>query len=203
MHLSFDDLSPTEIYYTMIQAVIPRPIAWVLSENANGSHNLAPFSYFNGVASNPPLLSLSVGRRENGSQKDTWHNIESRSHFVVHIPHREMAEDVTASAASLETGESEIDHLGLETTSVEEWPLPRLKKARVAFYCERFAIHALGAAPQGLILGRVLKAYFDDEVARYEGKLLQIDPQSLDPLARLGGNDYTTLGDILTVKRPN
>ena len=75
MILSFEDLSPNEVYYTLIQSIVPRPIAWVLSENANLTHNLAPFSYFNGVSSNPPLVSISVGRRIDGSQKDTWHGI--------------------------------------------------------------------------------------------------------------------------------
>lgn len=203
MILKFESLTPSDVYYAMIQAVVPRPIAWVLSENANGSQNLAPFSYFNGVCSNPPLLSLSVGRKGNGSQKDTWHNIENRNHFVIHIPHKEMAEAVSESAANLAEGVSEIEHLGLETTQVDGWPLPRLKETRVAFLCERFAIHTVGSAPQGLILGRVSAAYLDDSVAKYEGKRLKIDARKLDPLARLGGNDYTTLGEILTIARPN
>lgn len=202
MILSFEDLSPTAVYYTLIQSIVPRPVAWVLSENENGSHNLAPFSYFNGVSSNPPIVSISVGRRDDGSQKDTWNNIELRNHFVIHIPHREMADAVTASAASLPKGESEIDSLKLATEAIEGWPLPRLKDSRIALLCERFAIHAIGAAPQGLILGKVTAAYIDDEIATQDGSRLSIDAKRLDPIARLGGNDYTTLGDTLTIVRP-
>lgn len=203
MILSFEDLSPNQVYYTLIQSIIPRPIAWVLSENANGSHNLAPFSYFNGVCSKPPIVSISVGRRDDGSQKDTWNNIELRKHYVIHIPHREVAEAVTASSASLPAGESEIGKLGLKTEAVSGWPLPRLADARIALLCQRYAIHALGAAPQGLILGEVKAAYISDGIAKLDGKRLTVDPKALDPLARLGGNDYTTLGDILTVERPD
>ncbi|QXD24835.1 flavin reductase family protein [Opitutia bacterium ISCC 51] len=203
MILSFENLSPNEVYYTLIQSIVPRPVAWVLSEHENGSYNLAPFSYFNGVSSSPPIVSISVGRKDDGSQKDTWNNIENRNHFVIHIPHREMAEAVTASAASLGQGESEIEHLKLETESVEGWPLPRLKESRIALLCERFAIHAIGAAPQGLILGKVTAAYLDDTVAEQTGNRLKIDAKKLDPIARLGGNDYTTLGDILTIVRPD
>lgn len=202
MLLNFENLSVNAVYYTMIQTIVPRPIAWVLSEHDNGAHNLAPFSYFNGVSSNPPIVSISVGRKDNGSQKDTWHNIEQRSNFVIHIPHRELAEQVTASSASLDAGESEIDLIRMETTSIEGWPLPRLSEARIALLCERFAIHALGAAPQGLILGRIMSVYLDDSIASHEGKRLTISAKRLDPIARLGGNDYATLGDILTIERP-
>ena len=202
MLLDFKKLSADSVYYTLIQTIIPRPVAWVLSENENGSHNLAPFSYFNGVCSSPPLVSISVGRKDNGAQKDTWNNIENRSNFVIHIHHREMAESVTQSAASLESGVSEVEMLKLETIPVDGWSLPRLEEARVAFLCERFAIHTVGDAPMGLILGKILGAYIDDSIGSQSGKRLTIDAKALDPIARLGGNDYATLGDILTVVRP-
>ncbi|MCB1123316.1 MAG: flavin reductase family protein [Verrucomicrobiae bacterium] len=203
MIISFKDLSPDQVYYTLIQSIIPRPIAWILSENANGSYNLAPFSFFNGVCSRPPIVSISVGRKEDRSQKDTWNNIELREHFVIHIPHREAAEAVTASAASLPAGDSEIQRLGLKTESVKGWPLPRLADARIALLCKRYAIHAIGAAPQGLILGEVKAAYISDSISKLDKGRLTIDPKALDPVARLGGNDYATLGDILTIKRPD
>lgn len=203
MLLDFDTLSPDGVYYTLIQTVVPRPVAWVLSKSENRTYNLAPFSYFNGVCSNPPLISISVGRKGNGSQKDTWNNIENRNHFVIHIPHREMAESVTHSAASLEAGDSELDFVRLDTTPVEDWPLPRLKDARIALLCERYAIHAVGATPQGLILGKVLSAYIDDSIGSQNGKRITVDAKALDPIARLGGNDYATLGEIITVKRPD
>jgi flavin reductase (DIM6/NTAB) family NADH-FMN oxidoreductase RutF len=200
MILSFKDLSPDQVYYTLIQSIVPRPIAWVLSEHENGKLNLAPFSFFNGVSGNPPLISLAIGQKEDGTHKDTWRNIEERSNFVIHIPHREMAEAVTASAASLKTGESELELLNLKTTPVDGWPLPRLEMSRIALLCERYAIHITGDGPRGLILGKVLAAYIDDGIATQEGKRLTINAKSLDPVARLGGNDYATLGDILTVK---
>ncbi|MDA1065532.1 MAG: flavin reductase family protein [Verrucomicrobia bacterium] len=182
---------------------MPRPVAWVLSQNANGSHNLAPFSFFNGVCGTPPIVSIAAGRKEDGSQKDTWKNIEERSDFVIHIPHREMAEAVSGSAASLDEGISEVDFLKLETEPVEGWPLPRLKDPRIAFLCERFAIHEVGEGPRGLILGKVLAAYINDGIATTKNNRLKIDAKALDPIARLGGNDYSTIGDIITVVRPD
>lgn len=202
MILDLENLSSGQIYNTLIQTIIPRPIAWVLSENANNTLNLAPFSYFNGVSSEPPLVSISVGRKENGSQKDTWKNIENRRHFVAHIPHKEMAGPVTQSAAMLPEGESEVDFLKLQIERIDNWPLPRLKQSRVAYLCERYAIHAIGDSPQGLILGRVIAIYLDDTIVKTENQRVIIDAKALDPVARLGGNDYTTLGKTITIKRP-
>lgn len=71
MDINLDDLSSTEVYYTMTETLVPRPIAWVLSENLSGSYNLAPFSYFTAVCSNPPLIMISVGKKPDGSPKDT------------------------------------------------------------------------------------------------------------------------------------
>jgi flavin reductase (DIM6/NTAB) family NADH-FMN oxidoreductase RutF len=81
MYVDFKPLSANEVYFSMIQAVVPRPIAWVLSENSNGSHNLAPFSYFNAVCSKPPLIMLSIGVRPDGTLKDTTANIAARRDF--------------------------------------------------------------------------------------------------------------------------
>jgi flavin reductase (DIM6/NTAB) family NADH-FMN oxidoreductase RutF len=203
MLLDFKNLSPDQVYNLLIQSIVPRPVAWVLSQNENGSHNLAPFSFFNGVCGTPPIVSIAAGRKEDGSQKDTWKNIESRSDFVIHIAHRQMAEAVTASAASLKEGDSEIDFLGLETVSQDAWPLPRLKDCRIALLCERFAIHEVGVPPRGLILGKVLSAYIDDSIGTRAGERITIDSKKLDPIGRLGGNDYGTIGDILTIKRPD
>ena len=82
MHFDLSELSPNRVYYTMIQTLVPRPIAWVLTDNGNDSFNLAPFSYFNGVASDPPLLMISVGKKPDGTLKDTRTNIIERNEFV-------------------------------------------------------------------------------------------------------------------------
>lgn len=175
----------------MTQTVIPRPIAWVISDHGNGKLNLAPFSYFNAVCSNPPLISLSVGKKRDGSKKDTWRNIEERSHFVVQIPKAEDVAHVLQSADPLDHGESEIDHCHLELTPFEGSPLPRLKTTPIAFYCEKHDIIPIGHAPQGLILGEIRSAYLDDRVATLEGDspIPQVSATSVAPLARLGSKD--------------
>ena len=195
-------MSPNQVYHAFIQTIIPRPVAWVLSDNGNGSFNLAPFSYFNGVSSNPPLVMLSVGRKEDGSNKDTRVNIEKRGDFVIHIVHKGLEQFVTASSESLPHGESELDKLKLKTVAMAGYRLPRLEGPKIAFFCEKYEIHEVGNTPQSLILGLVKRLYIDDEVADTKGGRLKVYAGRVDPLSRLGGNDYGTLGDMLTVVRP-
>lgn len=202
MRIELDQLSGKDIYGLMIQTIIPRPIAWVLSDNGNGAFNLAPFSYFNGVTSKPPTLSLSIGRKRDRSKKDTWRNIEDRSHFVVHIASVEMAEAVSATAASLEFGESEVTQNKLELVDEDNWSLPRLKAARIALLCERHQIIEIGEGPQGLVIGEIKSAWFADEIAATGDAIPDIDAKALNPLARLGGNDYSSLDQVFTVARP-
>ncbi len=187
----------------MVQTIVPRPIAWVLSENENKSFNLAPFSYFNGVSSNPPLILLSVGKKPDGSFKDTRVNIETRSHFVVHIAHSELAADVTETSRSLATGESEFDLVNLETIKFEDFSLPRIKVCRVAYACKCYEVKEVGNTPQALILGLVKGVYLADDVAQLsqEGRL-KVDVSKINPLSRLGGDEYATLGNVINIPRP-
>lgn len=208
MLIDLSELSTNQVYYTMIQTIIPRPVAWVISDNGNGSLNLAPFSYFNGVCSDPPLIMLSIGKKPDGSRKDTFVNIEERNDFVVHIAHRELAEPVTFSAASLAHGESELDQLGLETTGILDDAgnsvsrLPRLKDVRLAFVCEKERVMEIGNTPQGIVFGHVKFIYVDDSVGTNVDGRLNVDPRKVDPLSRLGGQDFGLFGDVITVKRP-
>ncbi len=203
MIIDLESMSPSRVYHAMIQTIIPRPIAWVLSDNGNGLLNLAPFSYFNGVCSSPPIVSISVGRRADGTPKDTWRNIAERDHFVVHSTPSGLAEPMVASSESLPPGESEVSSLGLPTIDVPGQPLPRLADVPVAMFCTRYAIHEVGDGPQGLILGQVTHMFVDDAaVSTDDDGRLHIDPVSLDPIARLGGRDYMKRGEIQTIGRP-
>ncbi|MDG1889693.1 MAG: flavin reductase family protein [Verrucomicrobiota bacterium] len=192
MNIDFDQLNPSQVYHTMTQTIIPRPIAWVLSDHGNGKYNLAPFSYFNAVCSNPPMLSLSVGLKRDGAKKDTWRNIEERSHFVVHIPRFEDMQSVLASADPLEHGESELDHCDLKLTDFEGAPLPRLEGLPIAFSCRRAQIISLGEGPQGLILGSIHRLYLEDAIAYQDGShsAPRVSIDALDPLGRLGASEF-------------
>lgn len=199
MIIDLNELQPTQIYKTMIQTVIPRPIAWTLTENETGSYNLAPFSYFNAVGSNPPMVSLSIGKRKDGRDKDTRRNIDERDYFTVHIASVEMAQNVTDSAKPLEINESEIDNLNLELVKEEYFPLPRLKDCKVAYFCRKDQIIPLGNVPQSLVIGIVEYIYVSDECIEGSDGVFEIDAKKINPLGRLGGSDYCTFGEPFTI----
>ena len=203
MNIDLSELTANQVYGAMVQTVLPRPVAWVLTKNAKAGYNLAPFSYFNAVCSEPPLIMLSIGRKPDGSDKDTRVNIRERKAFVIHIAHRELAEAVTASAATLPAGESEVEELGLQTVAFEGSPLPRLAVCRVAFACELYEYRELGPRAQALILGRVGRLYVDDALVTRDAKGRPVvAAKQMDPIGRLGGSQYVTFGQVLDIPRP-
>ncbi|MDC0663354.1 flavin reductase family protein [Marinobacter sp. SS21] len=204
MILDFDELTSQEVYHAMTQTLVPRPVAWVLTENPDGDYNLAPFSFFNAITSKPPLLMLSVGKKPDGSFKDTRVNIEKRRKFTVHIAHREQARAMTETSQVLPHGQSELAQLDLALTEFEDFDLPRLADCRVAMACELYEIQEIGPTPQSLIFGLIHKVYVDDRAVSLDAKdRLRVDAAVLDPIGRLGGNEYVTFGEVLTIPRPS
>jgi flavin reductase (DIM6/NTAB) family NADH-FMN oxidoreductase RutF len=203
MYISLDQLSPDKVYFTMTQVVIPRPVAWVLTDNGNHTFNLAPYSYFNAICSEPPLILISAGKKPDGSLKDTRLNIEERKHFVVHIVHRELAEPMTLTSRTLPHGESELDWVNLKLAEFTGFSLPRLADCRIAMACELYEIKEVGSLPQSLIFGKVKSVYLDDSVWEEDAHgRLRIHADRVDPIGRLGGSEYVTFGRIISIPRP-
>ncbi|MCB0416782.1 MAG: flavin reductase family protein [Bdellovibrionales bacterium] len=202
MLLDMQALKPVERYRLMIQTVVPRPVAWTLSRNENSSFNLAPFSYFNALHSDPPLVMISVGNRREGAVKDTRRNIEREKFFVIHIASSTMATTVTRTANPLPAEASEVEDCGLELSTDWNFPLPRLKLPKVAMGCRLERVIEIGSNKQGLLFGEIQTLYVDDTICSKAGDRLLVDAMQLDPLGRLGGDDYGTLGKVFTVSRP-
>lgn len=203
MIIDFAKLSANHIYHCLTQTLIPRPIAWVLTENPSGDFNLAPFSYFTAICSDPPLIMLSVGQKPDGNLKDTRVNVEARGHFVVHLVHRELAADMAETSRSLPFGDSELANVGLTLTQFEGFTLPRLAASRVAMACRVYEIQEIGLNRQALIFGEVKHLFIDDAaVSLDEEERLKVDGRVLDPVGRLGTDEYTTFGNILNIPRP-
>jgi len=203
MILDLSSMSPAQVYANMIQSVIPRPIAWVLSENQAGDYNLAPFSYFSAVCSDPPLLMISVGRKPDGSQKDTKVNIEERGEFVIHIVDEDNLDDMNTSSATLPYGQSEVSEIGAELIPFEGSRLPRLKSSRIAFACRRYQTLQLGNGPQNVIFGEVSHIYIDDSIIGEDPKgRLKVLADELRPVGRMGAGEYVSFGEILFRQRP-
>jgi flavin reductase (DIM6/NTAB) family NADH-FMN oxidoreductase RutF len=187
----------------MTQAIVPRPVAWVLSANADGSHNLAPFSYFNAICSDPPLVLLSVGWKSDGTPKDTRNNIEQRRYLVIHIAHAELLEALNASADALPAGESEVSRLALATKAIPGFPLPRLADCRMALGCELYRVEEIGNTRQALIFAEIRLLYVAKEVAEYDVRgRVKIDIARLAPIGRLGSEEYLLPGEVKRLRRP-
>lgn len=200
MILDLSEKKPSEIYFTMIQTILPRPVAWIISENEDSSLNLAPFSYFNAISSAPPLVSVSIGKKKDGSLKDTRRNITDRDFFTIQIPSVEHAQLVTDSARPYEENISEIERLGLEIVYEDGFKIPRLKACKVAYFCKKEQILDIGDAPQGFVIGRVLSVYIDDSISEIKDNRLKVNAAALDPLARLGGSDYAGITKPFSIK---
>lgn len=203
MYIELNKLKPASIYYQMGQTLVPRPIAWVLSENKTGTCNLAPFSYFSAISSDPPLIMVSIGKKPDGSNKDTRINIEQRNEFIIHIAHRELLEPLNQSSETLDADISELDKLNIETTDFDGSRLPRIKQCRLAYACELFQINEIGNTPQTVIYGKINSIYADDSIISTNEKgRIKVHADKLNPIARLGANEYMEFGNIVQLDRP-
>ncbi len=202
MHIEAEQLSSSDVYHLITQAVIPRPIAWVLTDSGLDNYNLAPFSYFTPVASDPPLLMISVGKKPNGDLKDTARNILAQKHLVIHIASEPLAEQMTATAATLEHGQSEVVLNHIELAEFSGFPLPRVKACALAFGCELYHCQTIGNTPQTLIFAQVKAIYVDSTVMDERASRLTIDALKLNPLSRLGGGEYAVLERTFSIARP-
>ncbi|ADU29027.1 flavin reductase family protein [Evansella cellulosilytica] len=192
-------LSKKENYSMLTSAILPRPIAFVTSISTEGVVNAAPFSFFNVVSSEPPLISLSIGRK-NGIMKDTSRNILDGKEFVVHVTDEENVEAANQAAANLPPDESEVKRGGLSLIDSIRVKTPGLKEAAVRMECmlEKHLVFQEDTTITDFIIGRVVQYHIADSVYK-EGK---IDVKKLKPVARLGGKDYTKLGDLFSLERP-
>ncbi len=203
MQIKLDELSSPMAYFTMTQTVVPRPIAWILSENEDAGFNLAPFSYFNAVCSDPPLVMVSIGTQDDGSEKDTLRNIKARSQFVIHIASCGQLTELNQSSATLPPGVSEVSANQLQTIAVEGFHMPRLSGCKIALMCERYQIQTIGNNQQSLLFAEIREIYLDDDCVEVSDKgRLKVLAERVQPLARLGASEYASFGDVLVAQRP-
>lgn len=211
MIINFSDYSTSQRYHIMTQSIIPRPIAWVLTNSTNGNNNrdnlnLAPFSYFTAISSDPALLMLSVGKKPNGDIKDTLTNVLKNKKMVIHIAGENLADVVTQTAASLEHGDSELATMSdeiLKTVPFEGFTLPRLAQCDIAYACELFEIKEIGDVPQTLIFVEIKQLYVSPKVTTVNDGRVKIHADSVNPLARLGASEYAGITMPFKKKRPS
>lgn len=201
--VSIDPVKQTERenYKLLIGSIIPRPVAFVTTKSIQGTINAAPYSYFNIVTSNPPMVSISV-QRKNGEMKDTARNANSSGEFVVHISDETYIDEIHKTSASLPADQSEIDLTSLSIIPSTKIDVPGIKEAQIRMECvveHSIPLGGTGSDPAcDLLIGRVVYFHISDELYS-EGK---IKPEKLLPVSRLAGNDYAKLGSFFTLERP-
>jgi flavin reductase (DIM6/NTAB) family NADH-FMN oxidoreductase RutF len=200
--LSIDPAANTERenYKLLTGSIIPRPIAFVTSLSDDGTLNGAPFSYFNIVSANPPMISVSVQRSE-GNQKDTARNISSLKEFVVHIVDHDNVEKINITAANLQPDQSEIELAQLTPIKSSRIAVPGITEAKVRMECVLERVIELGGDDSpacDLIIGKIVQFHVEKSI--YEKG--RINPDGLGAVSRLAGNDYARVGELFSIERP-
>ena len=193
--------APRDIYRILTSLVIPRPIAWVSTLNADGTVNLAPFSAFMGIF-NPPMLAINFARRKGGALKDTQRNLRERGEAVVHLPDAPLLAAMHACGEDLPEGESELTRLGLATLPAHLVAPPVLAEAAVALEC-RLNQEVMLAPDSTLVLLDVLMTHARDGI--WNEAYDCADASRWEPMARLAsvaGPNYAGLGERLTLGAP-
>lgn len=193
------DLSPRDAYKLMIGSVVPRPIAWVTTVDLEGRINAAPFSFFNCLSSEPPLLAIGIGTRGDAAQtlKDTARNIHLTHQFTVNIVGNDLAEAMNVTAAPFAAGIEELRQAGLDTVPGSKVVSPRIAAAPAALECERYTTLEVGAG-QNIVLGRILAIHVREDAVN---ERFYIDPRRLDAIGRMGGSGYATTRDYFELDR--
>jgi flavin reductase (DIM6/NTAB) family NADH-FMN oxidoreductase RutF len=196
MRVHSNTLSEEAAHTLLKSVVVPRAIAWISTIGVNGVLNAAPFSCFTFVATEPPMVCVSFGRKKNG-KKDTLVNIESNGEFVVNIASSEMALAVSATSAEFAPDVSEFTEAGLQSEKSELVKPPRIQGCPVQMECKLDKTMEVGKSRHTLVIGEVLLFHIQD--ALYKDGV--VNPIMLDPLARLSGDYFAKLGDVFEIKR--
>jgi flavin reductase (DIM6/NTAB) family NADH-FMN oxidoreductase RutF len=192
-------LDQIAIYKLLISSVVPRPVAWVSSVDANGVRNLAPFSYFMAITDEPPTIAFSCSARASG-KKDTLRNVEATREFVVNI-----VDDDRADAMNLSSGDfpSEVDEFAVtKLTAVPSAVVkaPRVAEAPINMECRLLQVLPVGKKAN-LVMGEVVQWHVRDDV--YDAATGRLDMRRLRPVGRLCGNLYSHIHQIFEMKRPS
>ena len=171
--------STIENYKLLTNLVVPRPIAWVTSQSQSGVINLAPFSFFNAVGSDPLYVIISIGRNDDGELKDTANNIEFSREFVVNLVTEELFDAMNISAADFPAEQSELEAAHLHTAPSVHIKTPRVAQAQASLECKLFSAQPLGA--NTLFIGEVVMFHVADHLI---GPRLHVN--NFAPIGRLG-----------------
>lgn len=192
MRIDFADIDRKLKYKIMTAAIIPRPPALVTTVDPDGVPNAAPYSFFNGMSDDPPIVALGIARRDSGPKKDTGRNIEETNEFVAHIVDAGIFEGMLVTASETPAGVNELALAGLKTVPSDHVQPPRIVDAPVAFECRRYVTVQCGVA-RDIVLGEVLAAHVREDLWDGGKEYIRWGEGQL-PVGRLFGTLYADLG---------
>ncbi len=199
-HFDLNSMAKADAYKLLASVILPRPIAWVVSRDNAGEVNAAPYSFFNIVSSDPPLVAISIAAPPDRSMKDTLANIRERGEFVVNMVPEELAEAMSLTATNAPRGVDETKIAGLEMAPCLTVDVPRIAGSPVAFECKLFQTIQPGGATV-IVLGRILHVHVRSSAFEDESRL-HIDPARMRLIGRMhGGGGYCTTRDTFTIER--
>jgi len=187
-------------YRVLTGVVVPRPIALVSTISTDGILNLAPFSFFNAVASNPPTIVFSSSRHTDDKRKDTLSNIEQTGEFVVNVVVDDIAEAMNRTAAEFPAEVSEFELAGLTPTASDLVKAPRVAESPVNMECKLQQVIPLGqgAHEHGLVIGEVILMHVRDDILNGH----RVNHHILKPTGRLAGSMYCHTSEVFEMVRP-
>ena len=195
MQIDFTTLTAQQCYKLMVNLIVPRPIALVTTLSPGGVVNAAPFSVFNMVGEDPPLVMVSVNKLPGGAFKDTARNILAQREFVVHIADEATAVPMDATAAELPAEVSEIDIAGFTVAPSIDVKPPRIVEVPVAFEC---MLHeTMESESRFVFFGRILRLHAREGMV--DVVTMRVDLDAFAPVGRFGAGQYVRLRDRFVV----
>jgi len=200
MRFDMAALAPKDRYKLMTASITPRPIAWVTSQSQDGVRNAAPFSFFNMMAADPPLVVLGLMARPDGSFKDSAANILETGEFVVNLVSEEDAALMNFTCIDAPPAFDELEAAGIATLASVSVAPPRIASAPASFECHLF--RAIEASPTStIVLGQVVTMHIADRFV--DSERLHVDTLGMKLIARMhGAGWYTRSTDVFHLERP-
>jgi flavin reductase (DIM6/NTAB) family NADH-FMN oxidoreductase RutF len=207
MYVNAAQLSHRDLYNIILSSVVPRPIAWVSTLDGSGQPNLAPFSFFNCVCVDPPLLAFAPGLRApkdpsliHGEPKDTLRNVRETKEFVISVVTYDLRERMNLTSGEYDRSINEFELARVTPAASQLVRPPRVAESPVSFECKLYQILDFSAAltSRSLVIGEVVAIHLDDAHVR-EGR---IDRDSLHMIGRMGGTQYVRTTDRFEMVRP-
>ncbi len=202
MEINPNEIPHQSVYKLLTGSILPRPIGWISTVDANGRPNLAPFSFFNVVCANPPtVVFCPMIRGVDGKTKDTLNNVRATGEFVVNIVSEDLVEAMNLSSVESPPEVNEFEFARVTAQASVTVRPPRVRECRVHFECRVRQIVDVSFAPGGgsLVIGEVLHIHADDSVLIGGDK---INLAVLKPVGRLAGGGYVRVTDVFEMERP-